>query len=373
MDTTSSQLEAQIVQRFDKPNYKKWIILIAFFCCIAVFIALLIYNQRPFQENTIQTVTTSGPTSVLMPTTPTLMPFIEMTIPFLRQKTYVSSLSSLDTFSENPSFTSYLTSYNSDELTINGLLTQPKGDAPPGGWPAIIFIHGYIPPQQYRTTQNYASYVNYLARNGFVVFKIDLRGHDKSEGEPGGSYFSSDYIIDVLNARAALQKSGFVNPDKIGLWGHSMAGNVSLRAFAVQPKIPAVVIWSGAVYSYSDRLRYGIDDGSYLPPPVSTKRQQKRQLLRDIHGEFDPSKPFWQQVAATNYLNDLQGAIQLHHTIDDSVVNIDYSRDLIDLLDKTSVPHEIREYQTGGHNISGVSFTQAMEKTVEFYKKNLGH
>ena len=47
--------------------------------------------------------------------------------------------------------------------------------------------------------------MDYLAQNGFVVFKIDLRGHGDSEGEPGGGYFGADYVTDTLNAHSALE------------------------------------------------------------------------------------------------------------------------------------------------------------------------
>ena len=302
---------------------------------------------------------------------PTPFPFQEMTIPYLRNKTYSSSLYELDRINETQNFTSYITSYDSDGLKINGLLTIPKGEKPSSGWPAIIFIHGYIPPTLYRTQQNYASHVTYLARNGFVVFKIDLRGHDESEGEPGGAYYSADYIIDVLNARAALQKSDFVNPDKIGLWGHSMAGNVVLRSLASQPEIPAVVIWAGAVYSYEDFQKYRLNGNSYRPPSTSTQGQGRRQQLFDTYGEFNVQNDFWKQVAATNYLSDIKGAIQLHHAINDTVVNIGYSKDLNNILDQTSIPHELYEYSTGGHNLTGNSFNQAMQRTIEFFQKYL--
>lgn len=302
---------------------------------------------------------------------PTPFPFQELTIPYLRGRLYNSKLGSLEKISENGSYTSYLTSYTSDGLKINGLLTIPTGTEPYGGWPGVVFVHGYIPPSQYQTLQNYVDYVDYLAENGFVVFKIDLRGHGNSEGEPGGAYYSSDYSIDTLNAYSALSNSDFVNPDKIGLWGHSMAGNVVFRTLAAKPDIPAVVIWAGAVYSYEDFQKYRIQDGSYQPPPTGTQRASKRQQLFDRYGEFSTESSFWQQVPGTNYLTDIKGAIQLNHAADDSVVNIGYSRDLASLLDKTSIPHELNEYSGGGHNITGSFFTQAMQNTVEFFKKYL--
>ena len=67
-------------------------------------------------------------------------PFQELTIPYLRAKDYESSLSDLEQISSNSEYTSYLTSYVSDGFRINGLLTKPSGEAPEGGFPAIIFV-----------------------------------------------------------------------------------------------------------------------------------------------------------------------------------------------------------------------------------------
>ncbi len=303
--------------------------------------------------------------------TPTPPPFYDLTIPYLQNREYKSALGELVGSSSNSSYASYLTSYDSDGITVNAQLTIPTDKMPEGGFPAIIFIHGYIPPASYQTLGNYSSYVDHLARQGFAVFKIDLRGHGESEGEPGGAYYSSDYIIDVLNAKAALKTSDQINPDKIGLWGHSMAGNVVFRALAADPTIPAAVIWSGAVYTYEDWQKYGIQDGSYRPPGNNTERQRRRQQLFDTYGEFSEDSEFWRTVAATNYISNMKTAIQLNHAVDDAVVNIGYSRDLNELLEKSTLTHELHEYSSGGHNISGVSFNAAMNNTTEFFKKYL--
>ena len=309
--------------------------------------------------------------SLVLPTPALPQPFQELTIPYLRSQEFSSTLGELKAYQSRANYTSYLTSYDSDGLQVNGLLTIPFGDEPEEGWPAIVFVHGYIPPTLYETTERYQDYVDYLARNGFVVFKIDLRGHDDSEGTPSGAYYSSGYIIDTLNAYSALQNADFVNADAVGLWGHSMAGNVTFRSFVADQSIPALVIWAGAVYSYEDMSKYGIDDNSYRPPTDNTERERYRSQLRETYGNYDGSSEFWKQVVPTNYLDGVGGAIQIHHAVDDSVVNIGYSRDLMRLLDNTDMPHQLQEYSTGGHNLEGSSFTQAMQSTVEFYKQYL--
>jgi dienelactone hydrolase len=178
-------------------------------------------------------------------------------------------------------------------------------------------------------------------------------------------------VIDTLNADAALSSTNFVNAKKIGLWGHSMAGNVTLRAEAVHPDIPALVIWAGAGYSYEDLTKYKITDPSYDRSSTNTFNSGKRGQIRKLYGNPDLRKPFWHDMAATSFLTDIKGAIEVHQAVDDDVVNIGYSRDLKSILDKTVVSHEFYEYPTGGHNITDPSFEVAMQRTVDFYNKYL--
>lgn len=339
------------------------ILLLTFFLIIMFFLFVPRVDDEASKNE-------SQKTAAILPT-PTTGPFDDMTIPYLRAKKYTGKINELSRIGANQNYTSYLTSYNSDGLKINGLLTVPNEERPLEGYPAIIFIHGYIPPTIYETLTNYSAYVDYLARNGFVVFKIDLRGHADSEGEASGAYYSGDYIVDVLNAYSALQGYEDVNPSKIGIWGHSMAGNVTLRALAAKPEIPAAVIWAGAVYTYSDMQELGIQDNSYRPPTDNTNRQRRRDQLFETYGQFSPDNPFWQKVAPTNYLNDIKGAIQLNHAVDDYVVSIEYSRGLAKLLSDSKVPHELKEYQSGGHNLAGDSFNLAMQNTVDFFNNHI--
>lgn len=354
-------------------NRSFWIIIISVTLLIAISgIVFALHKNKTISQKISYSPTSKTQQGSSKEITPTPFPFEELTVPYLRNRTYRSSLDVLELVNTNDAYRSYTTSYDSDGLIIHGLLTQPTGEPPTGGWPAIVFVHGYIPPSQYQTLgAPYSAYVDYLARNGFVVFKIDLRGHGTSQGEPGGGYYGSDYVVDTLHAYAALQASSFVNSKQIGLWGHSMAGNILLRSAVVKKDIPAVDIWAGAVYSYEDMQKYGIHDASYSPSSNDTERQKKRKLLFDTYGQFSPESNFWKLVAPTNYLHDINSAVQINHAVDDSVVNVGYSRDLNALLDKTTVTHELHEYPSGGHNISGDSFNAAMANTVKFYKTYL--
>jgi len=327
-----------------------------------VLLTFLIFNLFPRKPESINQAGTE--------IAPSPLPFMEYTIPYLKSRNYSSQLGDQIPVATKSGYTSYLTSYTSDGLSINALLTRPTGNQPSSGWQAIVFVHGYIPPASYRTQERYVDYVDAFAGNGFVVFKIDLRGHGESEGEPGGAYYSSDYVIDTLNAYAALESTDFVDKNSIGLWGHSMSGNVVLRSIAAKPDVPAAVIWAGAGFTYQDLLDYRLSDGSYRPPANETKRQRLRRELFNTYGEFNSDSQFWKQMVPTNYIDQFTGALELHHAIDDDVVSINYSRNLSQILNTKNIRHKFYEYPTGGHNISGASFQNAM-RSIDFFKTNL--
>lgn len=292
--------------------------------------------------------------------------FARLAIPYLRGMELEGSEIWIErSVGETAGYTMMVASYESEGLKINGLLTRPKGEAPDGGWPAVVFVHGYIPPKNYVTTEKYEDYVDGLAEAGLVVFKIDLRGHGSSDGEANGAYYSSDYVIDTLNARASLAKLGYVNPEKIGLWGHSMAGNVVLRAMAVRPEIPAGVIWAGAVYTYRDMAEIGISDASYVPSQNASRG--KRGELYELVGAPSEGGEFWELVAPASFVGELKGKVQVHHATNDPVVSVEYARNLERIMQAARADYELYEYPSGGHNLTGAVFGEAMWRTVEAF------
>jgi uncharacterized protein len=301
----------------------------------------------------------------------------EITIEYLRNIEITGSEITFESeLAPGPNYYQYLASYFSEGNKIYGLLTIPFGETPEGGFKAIVFNHGYIPPAAYRTTERYTAYVDYLARSGFVVYKIDLRGHGESQGEPSGTYFSPDYTIDAIAALKSLQSMDIIDPQGIGMWGHSMAGNLVLRAMLIEPDIQAGVIWAGAVYSYDDFARYGIDDNTYRPPAtpdtqITPDPRRGSRAIFDTYGRPDTQVDYWKAVSLTENIDYLNNPLQLHHALDDSVVNIGYSFDLTTVLQENGKAYEFYTYEGGGHNLISPYFDQAMLRTVEFFRNNL--
>jgi dipeptidyl aminopeptidase/acylaminoacyl peptidase len=294
-----------------------------------------------------------------------------MAIETLRRGSYPGSPITLEEeLDRGSNYRRYYASYFSEGLKIYALLTIPDGDAPAGGWPAILFNHGYIPPDVYRTTERYIAYVDRIARSGYIVFRIDYRGHDRSEGQPTGAYGDPGYFIDVMNALASLKQFPQANPSKLGIWGHSMGGYLALRAMVVSPDIKAAVIWAGVVASYPDLIYNWRRTGpTVTPSPSSTGRGWRQQWLSRF-GTPQENPGFWDAISANSYLADLSGPDQLHHGTADEDVPLQFSETLYEQVRLAGKYAEIYTYPGDNHNISNY-FDLAMTRTIEFYDQYL--
>jgi fermentation-respiration switch protein FrsA (DUF1100 family) len=310
---------------------------------------------------------TPTPTSTATPTpTPTPHP---LTIASMRQREYPGSdIAIEETLEPEVNYQRYIASYQSEGLKIYALLTVPNGEKPPTGWPVIIFNHGYIPPAQYRTTERYVAYVDWLARSGYIVFRSDYRGHANSEGIATGAYGSPNYVVDVLNAVASMKRYPDADPNRIGMWGHSMGGYITLRSMVITRDIKAGVIWAGVVGSYPDlisRWRRGpTPDPSMTATPFPGRGW--RAGLIETYGPPEENPEFWNSISANSFLDDLSGPLQLHHGTADTSVPLEFSETLYQQVLAAGKTVESYTYAGADHNLAS-SFSLAMQRTIEFF------
>lgn len=295
-----------------------------------------------------------------------------LNIEYMRAQEYPGSEIVIEqTLPQGSNYHRYLASYKSDGLKIYALLTVPIGSPPEGGWPAIIFNHGYIPPDQYRTTERYIAYTDAFSKNGYILFRPDYRGHGNSEGSPEGAYYSPAYTIDVLNALSSVKKYPGVNVQRIGMWGHSMGGSITLRSMVVNKDIKAGVIWAGVVASYEDMAK----NWSRSRPWVPSQREQVlrrpgRQTLIEKYGDFSQNRSFWNSITPISFVKDISGPIQLHHGTLDEEVPVLFSEKLNQALTDNGKKVEFYAYQGDDHNLAG-NLNTALQRSVGFFDKYL--
>ncbi len=311
-----------------------------------------------------------APTTLTLPASPDSSP---LAITVMRAKAFPGSDIVIEsTLSAGPDYNRYIVSYQSDGLKLFGLLTIPTGAKPAGGWPVILLNHGYIPPTEYSTDQSYAEIVAPLAAAGYIVFKSDYRGHGNSPGIPYQIYVSPDYVTDSLNALASIKKYKDANPNEIGVWGHSMGGNITLHELVLTHDFKAAVIMAGVVGSYSDILDWW--KARVVTGVLTTQNDlQTDQLLLQmvsLNGAPQTNPGFWNAIDPTYFISDIETPVQIQVGGADVEVPPSFSQGLEVQLQNAGKTVSYHSYPGADHNLSPDT-AAAMAEAVSFFNQYL--
>lgn len=109
--------------------------------------------------------------------------------------------------------------------SVSGLLYVPATATPETPAPAVLAVHGYVNSREMQT----ANAVE-LSRRGYVVLALDQAGHGRSDAPAFGNGFNGPAGL------AYLRGLDIVDPDNIGLEGHSLGGSTVMNAAAAFPE-----------------------------------------------------------------------------------------------------------------------------------------
>ncbi len=141
-----------------------------------------------------------------------------------------------------------------DGATIHGQLFIPRGRTAPG--PALLFFHGGPTDRQmfaawdpFETHSHLYESSQYLANHGYVVLSVNYRGgagygFEYREPPRFGAGGASE-LEDIIAAAKYMQSRPDVDPKRLGVWGGSYGGRMTLLALAEAPQYFA----AGASYS----------------------------------------------------------------------------------------------------------------------------
>jgi dipeptidyl aminopeptidase/acylaminoacyl peptidase len=202
-----------------------------------------------------------------------------------------------------------------DGGTVYGRIYLPSNYK--GGGPAVLFVHGagYLQNVHRWWSQYYREYMfhHLLVERGFVVFDIDYRG---SAGY-GRDWRTGIYrhmggkdLTDHVDAVNYLVKEHGVDPKRIGLYGGSYGGFITLMAMFTTPDVFA----AGAA------LRPVTDWAHYNNPYTASILN----LPQNDAEAYKQSSPIY-------FANGLKGALLICHGMVDTNVNF---QDTVRLVEK---------------------------------------
>ena len=132
---------------------------------------------------------------------------------------------------------------NYNGIPIRAKLLRPVGATKDHPMPGIVYIHGY---QNNHETGDACCLE--LARRGFVVLNIDAigRGNSGMPNHPKAPDFDETY--GGLTSLKCLRSLPFVNPESVGLAGHSLGAEMVYRVALEDPGVKGLVV-SGFAYT----------------------------------------------------------------------------------------------------------------------------
>lgn len=119
--------------------------------------------------------------------------------------------------------------------TLSGLLYIPANASPSTPAPGILAVHGYI-----NSREAQSGFAIEYARRGYLVLALDQTGHGYSDGPAFSDGFGGPAAL------AYLRSLDLVDPNNIGLEGHSMGGWAVLAAAATYPEDYQAIVLEGS-------------------------------------------------------------------------------------------------------------------------------
>ena len=129
-------------------------------------------------------------------------------------------------------------------ITLAGTLTLPSEKGP---FPAVLLITGSGPQDRNETIYGHYPFMvlaDYLTRQGIAVLRVDDRGVGESTGDFSLAT-SEDFASDVLAGIEYLKTRKEINPEQIGLIGHSEGGLIAPMVAIKSPDVAFIILMAG--------------------------------------------------------------------------------------------------------------------------------
>lgn len=249
---------------------------------------------------------------------------------------------------------------------VSGLLNYPNAR---GEFPVILMSRGYIEREGFVTGDGSRRTGVEFAKAGFVTFAPDFLGYGESEMPselPMEERFQTyTTLLTLLKSVGIVNeefaKSGVeirVDPKKIGLWGHSNGGQITLTALeAIGAKYPTV-LWAPVSKPFPYSILYYTDE-------FDDHGKALRRVVADFERDYDSDL-----FSLTNYLDKLNAPLSVHQGAADTEVSIEWTGEFVLELKKLGKKVEYYTYPEDDHNFTNGNWETVVARSVEFYKQS---
>jgi dipeptidyl-peptidase-4 len=234
-------------------------------------------------------------------------------------------------------------------------IIKPADFDPAKRYPVIVFVYGGPGGQSVTNTWS-VGFNEILARHGFIVFTVDNRG----TGSRGVAFDAPIYrrmggveVIDQMAGVDYLRSLDYVDPDRIGMWGWSYGGFMTLMSLFQQPDVFAAGVSGAPVTDWT------LYDTHYTERYLSTPQDNPEGY--EASGVFP-------------YVDNLDAPLLVMHGMADDNVLFTNSTKLFDALQQGGHEFDMMTYPGSKHALTRVPETgqHAYAHILRFFRQHLG-
>jgi len=241
----------------------------------------------------------------------------------------------------------------SDGALLYARLIKPAGFSPEKKYPAIVMIYGGPGSQTVQNTWSGASWDQALAARGFVIWQLDNRG-SLGRGHrwqtPVFQNLGAKELDDQKEGIRYLESLGFVDSARLGIYGWSYGGYMTLYALCNAPSL----------------FRAGIAGA-----PVTDWRNYDTIYTERYMGLPQDNADGYRRSSVVAKAADLTAKLMIVHNFADDNVHFQNTLQMADALERAGKQFELMVYPQKAHGVTGPVRKQMLEGLTAFFERNL--
>ena len=250
----------------------------------------------------------------------------------------------------------FLTVKSRDGVQLNASIIKPPDFNPQKKYPVLVYTYGGPHAQVVRNGWGGANFLwhQLMAQKGYIIFSLDNRGsagRGHAFEAPLHFRMGAQELSDQRDGVQYLRTLPYVDANRIGIWGWSYGGHMTLHA----------------MFEAGDDFKVGFAGG-----PVTDWRYYDTIYTERYLGLPQKNEKGYQDSSPVKYAGQLKGKLLIAHGTGDD--NVHYANTLAvinDLIDAGKYV-EVLAFPGRGHGVSDSPARRVlMQRVTQFFLDNL--
>lgn len=250
----------------------------------------------------------------------------------------------------------FLTVKSRDGVQLNASIIKPPDFNPHKKYPVLVYTYGGPHGQVVRKGWGGANFLwhQLMAQKGYIIFSLDNRGsagRGHAFETPLHFRMGAQELSDQRDGVQYLKSLPYVDPNRIGIWGWSYGGHMTLHA----------------MFEAGDDFKAGFAGG-----PVTDWRYYDTIYTERYLGLPEKNEKGYKDSSPVKYATQLKGKLLIAHGTADDNVHYANTLSLIDKLIEAGKYVEVMAFPGRGHGASDPPARRVlMQRVTQFFLDNL--